>query len=352
MINPSTFEIDHIRSLQKTSGSDPILIERSLYAFGLLEALVRVGMPFIFKGGTALILLLEHPQRLSTDIDIIVEPGTDVVDYIRKASVIFPFERYDEQTRIGKNNIVKRHFKFYYNSPMRKDEFYILLDILFEENNYTSTVQKEIRNELLIVDDEPKYYVTVPSINCILGDKLTAFAPHTTGIPIDAKKEQEIMKQLFDVATLIDGMDDFSEVKSNYHSIVQQESAYRGLNATYEDTLKDTIRSAACIIGKGTTDRDEFPLYMLGAKAVSSHIFREKYSGEKAAFQACKVLCLAACVLTDQDEMIHIDHPENYIDSRIALKQYAKLSYVKKLKLDAYAYLVEGIRLLEKHGIE
>lgn len=352
MINKATFELEHIRSLQKSSGSDPILIERSLYAFGLLEALVRVGMPFIFKGGTSLLLLLKHPQRLSTDIDIIVEPDIDVQDYIIKASTIFPFERYEEQIRIGRNKIVKRHFKFYYKSPMRHDEFHIILDILYEENHYTSTVQREIKNELLIADDDPKYYATVPSINCILGDKLTAFAPHTTGIPIDAKKELEIMKQLFDVATLTDELDDFSEVKANYRAIAKQEIEYRGLEITYEDVLKDTIRSAACIIGKGTTDKEDFPLYMQGAKAVSNHIFREKYSGEKAAFQACEVFCLAACILTDQDSMIKIDHPEDYINSKIALKQYTKLSYVKKLKLDAYAYLVEGSKLLAQKGIE
>ena len=143
---------------------------------------------------------------------------------------------------------------------MRHDEFHIILDILYEENHYTSTVQREIKNELLIVDDDPKYYATVPSINCILGDKLTAFAPHTTGIPIDAKKELEIMKQLFDVATLTDEMDDFSEVKANYRAIAKQEIEYRGLEITYEDVLKDTIRSAACIIGKGTTDKEDLSM--------------------------------------------------------------------------------------------
>ncbi len=30
-------------------------------------------------------LLLDRPRRLSTDIDIIVEPGTDIDEYIRKA---------------------------------------------------------------------------------------------------------------------------------------------------------------------------------------------------------------------------------------------------------------------------
>ena len=38
----------------------------------------------------------------------------------------------------------------------------------------------------------------------ILGDKLTAFAPHTTGVPLCVGKSMEIAKQLFDVATLID----------------------------------------------------------------------------------------------------------------------------------------------------
>ena len=118
MLTRDNFTEMHIRELQNNSKRDPILIERTVYAFGLLEAIVRVGMPFIFKGGTCLMLLLEHPQRLSTDIDIIVEPGTDVEEYIEKAAKIFPFVTYEEQKRIGKNNVEKRHFKFIYNSPV------------------------------------------------------------------------------------------------------------------------------------------------------------------------------------------------------------------------------------------
>ena len=136
MLTRENFTEEHIRQLQYSSKRDPILIERTIYAFGLLEAITRVGMPFIFKGGTCLMLLLEHPQRLSTDIDIIVEPGTDVEEYIEKAAKIFPFVRYEEQRRIGKNNIEKRHFKFTYDSPVNGKELYILLDVLYEENHY------------------------------------------------------------------------------------------------------------------------------------------------------------------------------------------------------------------------
>lgn len=52
-------------------------------------------------------VLLPRLMRLSTDIDIIVDPGTDVKEYIEKAAEIFPFVSYEEQVRVGKNNIKK-----------------------------------------------------------------------------------------------------------------------------------------------------------------------------------------------------------------------------------------------------
>lgn len=111
MILKENYEAQHIRDLQVASKGDPGLIERTLYALGLLEALAAVGLDFIFKGGTSLLLLLPKPKRLSTDIDIVVNPGTDIADYIEKASHIFPFTAMEEQERIGRNNIVKKHFK-------------------------------------------------------------------------------------------------------------------------------------------------------------------------------------------------------------------------------------------------
>ena len=81
-------------------------------------------------------MLMDKPRRLSTDIDIIVEPGTDLDDYLEKASAIFPFQMVEEQKRVGKNNIEKRHFKFTYDSPINNKQFYILLDVLFETNSF------------------------------------------------------------------------------------------------------------------------------------------------------------------------------------------------------------------------
>ena len=47
-------------------------------ALSLLESLVRSGCPFVFKGGTALMLHLDTSRRLSIDVDIVCPPGLDI----------------------------------------------------------------------------------------------------------------------------------------------------------------------------------------------------------------------------------------------------------------------------------
>ena len=42
MLKAENFSEEHIRELQRSSRRDPILIERNVYAFGLLEALPRM----------------------------------------------------------------------------------------------------------------------------------------------------------------------------------------------------------------------------------------------------------------------------------------------------------------------
>lgn len=132
----------------KNSKRDPVLLERAVYAFGLLEALARVGMPFIFKGGTCLMLLMDPPRRLSTDIDIIVEPETDLDEYLAKASEIFPFKTVEEQKRVGKDNIEKRHFKFIYDSPINDRPFYILLDVFTDFKQIGPTYEQIAKAEI------------------------------------------------------------------------------------------------------------------------------------------------------------------------------------------------------------
>ena len=336
--------MEHIEDIKSSRKVDKTILEKSIYALGLLEALATVGMDFIFKGGTSFTLLLDSPKRLSTDIDIIVSPGIDVNKYIEKASVIFPFKSYTEQIRKGRDNIEKRHYQFVYDSPAFGDEFYILLDILFEENNYSRLIRKPIKN-MLVITEEPEMMVTMPSVDCILGDKLTAFAPHTIGIPYNIDKELEIIKQMYDISCLFDVFDDFSDVRESYYNTAKSEIAYRGGTITPEDALNDTIAASVCIASRGRMGED-YPLLLSGIKKITTHIFDDYFNAELAVLRACKVMYIAACVLHNT-EPIKITDYEVYRGVNISKSRYNKLSRLRNSEPLGFAYVVEAIKLLE-----
>jgi len=348
MLSRDNFTDQHIRHLQDISKRDPILLERTVYAFGLLEALRKVDMPFIFKGGTSLMLLLEHTQRLSTDIDIVVPPGTDVDDFINRAAEIFPFKSKEEALRIGKNQIVKKHYKFIYDSPIKGSDFYILLDILFEENNYATLREIAIRNELLITEGAD-LTVQVPGAESMLGDKLTAFAPHTTGILLHDKNKRvmEIMKQMYDVSSLVDICHDFEEVRRTYRKVQKAETAYRGEDYTEQQCLEDTMDACICIASRGKYNPEDYTEYVKGIRDLRSHIFAEQYSPELALPRAAKIIYLTACLMKEADYEEVFDF-RGFAGEKLTLEKFHTLRTLRKGNPLAYAYVVKADQLLSK----
>lgn len=291
-------------------------------------------------------LLLEQPRRLSTDIDIIVAPGTDVDYYLEAAGKIFPFEKVEQQIRMGKNSIEKRHYKYYYKSPVKGQmPFYIFLDILFEENHYSNVIRKPIRNELLITE-EPYYEVSLPSVDCILGDKLTAFAPHTTGIPFGVDKELEIIKQMYDIASLTEETSNFDDVCTSYLETVSSEIRYRGLEISVAMVLQDTLEAAACIASRGQYG-DDYEKYLQGIKSIVTHVYDERFSAEKAAVMACKVMHMTACVLKNVPYE-HINDYSLYMEKDIGFSKYSKLSKLRKFNAEGFAHIVKVVEILQE----
>lgn len=68
MLKRENYTQSHIMDIRSRTGSDPAIIERTVFAFGLLEAIAKTGMSYIFKGGTSIMTLLKEPRRLSTDM--------------------------------------------------------------------------------------------------------------------------------------------------------------------------------------------------------------------------------------------------------------------------------------------
>ncbi len=345
MLSKEIYTQEYISKLRERTGDDPLMIERTLFAFGLLEAIKSVDMPFVFKGGTSLMLLLDRPRRFSTDIDIVVEAGTDIDSYIEKAKTIFPFFDKEEDVRKGKNNIEKRHFRFKYLSPSSGKEVVVILDVLFEERQYPNTVFKPIKNDLLLTEGED-LIVEIPDMESILGDKLSAFAPHTTGIKFGQDKELEIIKQLFDCAILFDAIKDIGIVRDSYNKVVHSEMSYRGLTCSTEEVLKDTIRGCLCIATRGDSNPDDFRYYIDGIGRIRNHIINQMFNGEIAGAYTSRVLYLAASLLIGKDDIIKIKDGDEYVTQKVEVFKPRWFSYMRIVDPVSYGYLIEASRLL------
>jgi len=220
MIKSNTYSNEWLNSLRiRKKKINPVLCEKMIRALGLLEQLVLNKLDFVFKGGTSLILLIDDPQRFSIDIDVNTEANKEALETIlSKINDSSLFTHFEENKR-KESGVPKAHYKFFFKSEIDQKENYILLDVLFHKHLYPETVQTPIK-AFWLDTDENSVMVTTPTIEAILGDKMTAFAPNTTGVPHGKNKEIEIIKQLFDVGRLF--------------GVVQGERGKAGLNFLYQ----------------------------------------------------------------------------------------------------------------------
>ncbi len=240
MIKSESLSSEWISDKRRKISKDPTIVEAMIYALYLLEHLRQTGLEFIFKGGTCLVLLMDQPKRFSVDIDIILNPAItrDILEaHLSKIEPSSAFTGMElDERRSYQEGIPKAHYKFYYKSnfatrdregnavsnPQRE----ILLDIVIAKNPYPVTVERSIETEWLLQEDDA-IKVLMPDIDSITGDKLTAFAPNTTGVPYGTEKEKEIMKQLYDIGCLFDGITNIEVVKQSFRNSVKTEIEYR-----------------------------------------------------------------------------------------------------------------------------
>ena len=130
MIDLGVLHIDWIKEASaKNNKADKILVEKVVRALLLLEGLSASGLQFIFKGGTALMLLQGSTKRLSIDIDIILPVKAELDAAFEKITKDKGFSKFEMQQRQVNSNIEKAHYKFYY-APAYKTaqaEEYVLL---------------------------------------------------------------------------------------------------------------------------------------------------------------------------------------------------------------------------------
>jgi predicted nucleotidyltransferase component of viral defense system len=345
MINRKKITLEWIDKVSNANrNADKILVEKVIRALLLVEGLVKQKLSFVFKGGTALMLHLNSTKRLSIDIDIVISKKPEKLDeLLDKVATEQGFLRKEVQLRNTESKIDKSHYKFFY-TPIHKskqDEEYVLLDVLFEEINYEKIVQINIQSSF-VPNETTSVVVDVPCLEDILGDKLTAFAPNTTGIPYfkgEDSMSMEIIKQLYDIGNLLDIVTDIEIIKSTFKKFVITELAYRGKETiTEQDVLEDIYQTSLCIVTRGTERKEDFDQLLLGIQRVTRFIFSESYHLEKAITHATKAAYVATLIRHNQMEIEKYSNPLQMKDWTIGEPMNLRLNRLKKSNPEAFYY--------------
>ena len=160
----------------------------------------------------------------------------------------------------------------------------------------------------------------------------------------------EIMKQLYDVSSIIDRIDDISDVRKTYNQLAPIELGYRKLDQlTVADVLEDSYNSAMNICHRGTLDRTEYGYYVEGARSVDKFIIPENYNADIAIRDAAKVAYLVRLIQTGNNQVKHYkpEMNEELAGTLIQNLQLNKLNRIKKISLEAFFYLLEIEKMAE-----
>jgi predicted nucleotidyltransferase component of viral defense system len=342
MIHGDSLKEQWIKDIAKQHKSDPILIEKVVRALYLLEHLQNSGLKFIFKGGTALMLLLKEPKRFSIDIDIIIsnkpENIQEILDGVLEGS---DFLEYKIDERQSKSTIEKEHYKFYYKpvTNARADKEYILLDILYEKSHYGKyTSDIEIKSPF-IKSEGANVKVTVPIPEAILGDKLTAFAPNTTGVPYGKGKEVEIIKQLFDVGHLFDIIEDMTIVSEVFAQFAKTELDYRGLRGlNKEDVLDDVFQTAMLMGTRGNAGNGDYIEIQRGIQNIKNFIFSENFHLERAMVPSAKAAYIAVMLKTGTAKIERYNNAQEIAAWELKQPLETRLNKLRKTNPEAFFY--------------
>ncbi len=330
------------------------MVEKVIRALLLLEGLVVNEIPFVFKGGTALMLHLNTSKRLSIDIDIILPLEVKgFEDILKKVVTEQGFTKLVLQHRSTNTKIKKDHYKFFY-TPIHKSnkgEEYVLLDILFEEVGYANVIEIPIKSSF-VPNVGDLITVKVPCLEDMMGDKLTAFAPNTTGIPYFKKgnsMSMEIIKQLYDIGNLFDVANDLEIIKSTFLIFAKTELKYRAINRlTANDVLEDIFQTSLNIVTRGTDGKGDFEQLQLGIRRINGFIFSENFHLEKAIIIASKAAYISILIRQDADVIEKFENPKLLKYWQIREPLNVKLNKLKKSNPEAFFYWFKIYELIKQ----
>jgi hypothetical protein len=226
----------------------------------------------------------------------------------------------------------------------------ILLDIIFVENTYPKTQRIKLKSTLLVTE-EPHTEIEAPTFESLAGDKLTAFACNTIGIPIGKNKELEIAKQLFDLGMLHGRIFSTEVVRSSFLQTAAMCITAYHKPYNPQDVYDDILSVAFTMAMNGKHNKPLFDEIKRGISGLADYLSRgTKFGYEAATIAAAKVAYLVACLMKGKEmETVawSIDIQGDYKKRQIEHPEYGLLNKeLKKRNPEAWLYWLHAVAVL------
>ena len=198
----------------------------------------------------------------------------------------------------------------------------------------------------------------MPSVADILGDKLTAFAPNTCGVPYYKGTHNStinVAKQLHDVGRLFDAVDDIATVADTFKSIAVVElSSYRGKGEDLSIVYDDIRYTALALATRGKVDpNNDYELLKEGVDKLKSHIYVGRYTLDMAISDAAKAAYLATVIQHGLNNIEkysgNVNDVKDMTISPVISKEVAK---IRRGNPEAYYYWCKISQILMNHRRE
>jgi len=298
----SYFTKEHIERSRLNASS--VLAEQAIHCLELVAELSSIGLPFQFKGGNSLLLILSEPKRFSIDVDVASDrPREEIEAALDEAVKRFGvFTRWERRQHKTKPWLPMTSYYLYYNSIIDpQPDTNIMFDVQMRRSAYKTEFKKVCCGALY--KSEVKVELPLPS--SIISDKLLTLGPATLGIPIGKGKEAQRLKHVYDVSRLSKTLPDAANMRDSFRQCLEQENDLQETrNFTADDILKDTLAflwtTAQHDTKPASSDIPALDENIRGLEPFAGHLFESGYNWEclRRNMARCAV-CMAAAVNGD-----------------------------------------------------
>ena len=190
--------------------------------------------------------------------------------------------------------------------------------------------------------------MSLPSIDAILGDKMTTIAPRTIGISLNNDRTLEIGKQFFDLGILFDAMNNIEIVKRSFEMTCKKEISYQlKKQITIDAVLSDLFEMCLTLAFQGKRNPDDYQIMVPGISKVHNYLFsQDRFNLPEILKASTKVAYLSQFFDSRADQSIQKYSPDIDVQGLLIEDvQFNRINKIKKQTHEGFYYWYEALKL-------